>query len=188
MSKDCCHTSASNVYIAAWQEIVKPAKLRATYLLLSLTIIYSLCRNRTVRSAVKHVSHGTNYCMAVLPQPFSIFPKGVSAQGYLKTCGDIFVSQPTPFTEGGSGHAATIELSPRQKHDVTNQIHALCRYASICCHGEQLRHTCSADVRIRELLTSPTLKYKSYRSRDLKLRHVIYLRWHVHAQSGTVHA
>ena len=27
--------------------------------------------------------------------------------------------------EEGSGHAATIELSPRQKLDVTNQIHAL---------------------------------------------------------------
>ena len=28
--------------------------------------------------------------------------------------------------EEGSGHTATIELSPRQKLDVTNQIHALC--------------------------------------------------------------
>ena len=43
----------------------------------------------------------------------------------------------------------------------------------IRCHGEQLCHTCSADVRIQELLTSPMLKYRSYRSRDLKLRHVI---------------
>ena len=32
MSEDCCHnTSASNVYIAAWQEIVKPAKVTELY-------------------------------------------------------------------------------------------------------------------------------------------------------------
>ena len=33
----------------------------------------------------------------------------------------------TLHREEGSGHAATIELSPWQKLDVTNQIRALCR-------------------------------------------------------------
>ena len=32
-------------------------------------------------------SAGTNCCMAVLPDPFSIFPKGVWARYYLHTCG-----------------------------------------------------------------------------------------------------
>ena len=41
--------------------------------------------------------------------------------------------------EEGSGHAATIELSPRQKLDVTNQIRALF-VDHICCHGVQLCH------------------------------------------------
>ena len=42
--------------------------------------------------------------------------------------GCLIVSQATPFAEKeGSGHAATIELSPQQKLDVTNQIHALQR-------------------------------------------------------------
>ena len=61
-SEDCCHnTSASNVYIAAWQEIVKLAKvteLRGFY----CPYNYSLCGNRKIRSAsvyasrLKHVS------------------------------------------------------------------------------------------------------------------------------------
>ena len=39
------------------------------------------------------------------------------------------VSQATPFAEReeGSGHAATIELSPMQKLAVANEICALCR-------------------------------------------------------------
>ena len=49
--------------------------------------------------------------------------------------------------EEESGYAATIELSPRQKLDVTNQIRGLLE--CICCHGVQLRHTTSlADVSI----------------------------------------
>ena len=43
-------------------------------------------------------------------------------------CWGCIVSQATPFAErGGSGHAATMELYPWQKLDVTNQIHALRR-------------------------------------------------------------
>ena len=41
--------------------------------------------------------------------------------------------------EEGSGHAATIELSPRQKLVRTNQIRAL-RRSHRRCHGVQLRH------------------------------------------------
>ena len=41
---------------------------------------------------------------------------------------DTLVSQATPFAEEEwSGHASTIELSPRQKLDVTNQIRTLRR-------------------------------------------------------------
>ena len=44
MSEDCCHdASVSNMYVAAWQEIVKPAKvLRMFYCLFN----YSLCRTQ----------------------------------------------------------------------------------------------------------------------------------------------
>ena len=37
------------------------------------------------------------------------------------------IASHTLFREEGSGHAATIELSPQQKLDVTNQIRDLCR-------------------------------------------------------------
>ena len=60
MSEDCCHdTSVNNVYIAAWQEIVKPAKvieLRMFY----CPFNYSLCRTQGGQIGqglcVKHVS------------------------------------------------------------------------------------------------------------------------------------
>ena len=39
----------------------------------------------------------------------------------------LILSQATSFTEEGSGHTATIELSPLQKLDMANQIRALCR-------------------------------------------------------------
>jgi len=46
------------------------------------------------------------------------------------------VAQATPSQrEEGSGHAATVELFPWQKLDVTNQIRALRNH----CHGVQLR-------------------------------------------------
>ena len=54
------------------------------------------------------------------------------------------VSQATPFAcrerIEGSGHAATIELSPQQKLDVTNQIHVFRRSHPVHSHGVQLRH------------------------------------------------
>ena len=52
----------------------------------------------------------------------------------------------TSHTLQRSGHTATIELSPRQKLDVTNQIRAL-RADHICCHGVQYV-TCLMDVSI----------------------------------------
>ena len=54
VSENCCHgTSVSNVYIAAWQEIVKPAKvIELSYVCFTAyPFNYSLCRNRMVRSA-----------------------------------------------------------------------------------------------------------------------------------------
>ena len=57
MSEDCCHnTSVSNVYVAAWQEIVKPAKvieLRMFYCSFTGQIGQGLC--------VKHVSRRSSH-------------------------------------------------------------------------------------------------------------------------------
>ena len=49
--------------------------------------------------------------------------------------------------EEGSGHAASIELSPRQKLDMTNQIHAVRRSHPLSWSSSYVT-TCLADVSI----------------------------------------
>ena len=50
----------------------------------------------------------------------------------------ISLASQTLRREEGSGHVATLKLSPRQKLDVTNQIGAL--HSSHVCHVVQLHH------------------------------------------------
>ena len=66
MSEDCCHdtsASVSNVYIAAWQEIVKPAKVIELRMFTVRSITRYVERNNGQTGqglCVKHVSHRSN--------------------------------------------------------------------------------------------------------------------------------
>jgi len=64
MSEDCCHdTSVSNIYIAAWQEIVKLAKViqLCIYVLLSVQLLAMQNGQIGQGLCVKHVSHPSSH-------------------------------------------------------------------------------------------------------------------------------